>query len=128
MAKLWQLKNLQSGEPLNKPQPLPENWGPVFGLHAYEDKLGDLSWMGTEYENQGWFVVGEEPPLPKEATPEELAWERAKKLLSQSDWAMLPDIPMNKAKKAEWVEYRMALRDIRSDENFPDPTWPKAPE
>lgn len=84
--------------------------------------------MGTEYENQGWVVVGEEPPLPKESTPEELAWERAKKLLSQSDWAMLPDVPMNKAKRAEWVEYRMALRDIRSDENFPDLEWPKSPE
>lgn len=128
MAKLWQLKSLESGEPLTEPQVLPENWGPVFGLHAFEDRLGDLGWIGSEHAGTGWFVVGEEPPPPKEATPEELAWDRAKKLLAESDWAMMPDVPMTKSKKAEWIEYRRALRNIRFHDDFPAMEWPKVPE
>lgn len=128
MAKLWQLKNLESGEPLTKPQVLPENWGPVFGLSAFEDRLNNLSWMGPDHEGTGWFVVGEEPPPPKESTPEELAWDRAKQLLAQSDWAMLSDVPMSKSEKAEWIEYRRLLRNIRSNDDFPYMEWPKVPK
>lgn len=125
---LWQLKKISTGETLNAPQPLPENWGPIFGLHGFTDQLGDLSWLGEAYADQGWFVVGEAPAAPAQATPAELAWETAKRLLRESDWTMLSDVPMTKANKALWIEYRRILREIRLHPDFPNMTWPVAPE
>jgi hypothetical protein len=122
------LKCLSSGEELSDPQLLPENWGPVFGLQNFEDKLSDLSWIGPEHADTGWFYVGEEPPPPPEATPEELAWDKAKKLLQESDWAVLPDVPMTKGDRELWISYRMALREIRHQAGFPNQiNWPTRP-
>ena len=122
---LWQLKKLSSGEALNAPQKLPENWGPIFGLAGIQDQLGDLSWLGEAYADQGWFVVGESPAVPAQSTAADLAWERAKQMLKESDWAMLPDVPMTSGDKALWIEYRRALREIRLQSGFPaDIQWP----
>jgi len=125
---LWQLKKISTGETLNEPQKLPENWGPIFGLHGFIDQLGDLSWLGEAYADQGWFVVGEAPAEPAQSTPAELAWEKAKRLLRESDWSMLPDVPMNKTQKALWAAYRRELREIRLHAEFPNMSWPVAPE
>lgn len=77
----------------------------------------------------GWVVVGEIDASLQEANNYELVWERAKSLLRESDWAMLPDIPMTVAQKESWVEYRRALREIRSQSGFPnDVKWPIKPE
>lgn len=32
--------------------------------------------------------------------------------LRESDWSVLPDVPLSPSKKIEWKEYRQALRDI----------------
>ena len=32
--------------------------------------------------------------------------------LETSDWTQMPDSPLSDEKKAEWAEYRKALRDI----------------
>ena len=125
---LWQLKKISTGEALNEPQKLPENWGPIFGLAGIQDQLGDLSWLGEDFVDQGWFVVGDEPAAPAQATEAELAWENAKKLLRESDWSMLSDVPMNKTQKALWVAYRRELREIRLHPEFPNMSWPVAPE
>ena len=126
---LWQLKKLSTGEALNEPQPLPENWGPIFGLHGFADRLGDLSWLGEAYNDQGWVQVGEAPPPPAVATKAQLEWDRAKKMLQESDWSMLPDVPMASGTKAAWIEYRRALREIRLQPDFPDSIiWPTRPE
>lgn len=129
MSKLWQLKNLSSGEALNEPQRLPENWGPIFGLSGFIDRIGNLGWLGEAYNDTGWVVVGDAPALPTASTPAELEWERAKQLLRESDWSVLPDVPMTSGDKALWIEYRRALRDIRLQSGFPnDIQWPVAPE
>lgn len=126
---LWQLKKLSTGEALNEPQPLPENWGPIFGLHGFADRLGDLSWLGEAYNDQGWVQVGEAPPPPAEATKAQLEWDRAKQMLQESDWSMLPDVPMTAGDKAAWIEYRRGLREIRLQAGFPDNiVWPTRPE
>lgn len=125
---MWQLKKLSSGEALNEPQKLPENWGPIFGMAGFQDRLGDLSWLGDAYADQGWVVVGEAPAEPAQSTEAELAWEKAKKLLQESDWSMLSDVPMTSENKASWVEYRRALREIRLQAGFPtDIQWPSKP-
>lgn len=126
---LWQLKKISTGEALNQPQKLPENWGPIFGLAGIQDQLGDLSWLGENFVDQGWFVVGDAPPDAAQSTAAELAWERAKRLLRESDWSMLSDVPMNKTQKALWVAYRKELREIRLQPEFPSNIiWPVIPE
>jgi len=128
MIKLWQLKNLSTNEALNEPQKLPENWGPIFGMAGIQDRLGDLSWLGEAYSNQGWVIVGEAPADPVPSTAAELAWDRAKKLLQESDWSVLSDVPMTSGDKALWIEYRRSLREIRLQSGFPSKIlWPVAP-
>lgn len=123
------MKKLSNGEALNEPQPLPENWGPIFGLHGFVDRLGDLAWLGEAYNDMGWLVVGDAPPAPAVSTTAELAWERAKQMLRESDWSMLPDVPMTSGNKAAWIEYRRGLREIRLQSGFPDNIiWPTRPE
>ena len=129
MSKLWQLKKLSDGSALNEPQPLPENWGPIFGLHGFIDQIGNLSWLGEAYNDMGWVEVGDAPALPTPSSAAELAWDRAKKMLAESDWSMLPDVPMTSGAKAAWIEYRRALREIRLQPGFPDAIqWPVRPE
>ena len=64
------------------------------------------------------------PPAP---TPEQIiaANERkAKKLLTDSDWTQLPDVPL--ANKEDWETYRSALREIATNPTL-DPVWPVEP-
>lgn len=125
---MWQLKKISTNEPQNDPQRLPENWGPIFGLHGFEEQLGDLSWLGEEYEDLGWFVVGEEEEAAV-ATAADLEWERAKQLLRDSDWSVLPDVPMTAGERDAWIIYRKALREIRLQPGFPtEIIWPSAPQ
>lgn len=129
MAKLWQLKKISTNESLNEPQLLPENWGPIFGLAGITDQLGDLSWLGEAYNDMGWVEVGDAPAGPAVSSVADLAWNQAKKMLADSDWSMLPDVPMTSGTKAAWIEYRQALREVRLQPGFPnDINWPKIPE
>lgn len=129
MAKLWQLKRLSSGENLSEPQLLPENWGPVFGLHNFEYKLGDLSWIGPDHVDTGWFHVGDEPPSPEPASRENLIRQEAWRQLRECDYRILPDEPISAGKRAEWIEHRRELRRIHQMKSFPeDFELPKAPD
>lgn len=127
MTQLWQLKKISTNQPLNEPQPLPENWGPIFGLAGIADKLSDLSWLGEGFSDQGWFVVGEEPETPQ-PNQSEVVLTTAKQLLSDSDWTMLQDVPMTKEQKIAWMDYRKSLREINLQIGFPNNVqWPVAP-
>lgn len=49
-------------------------------------------------------------------------------LLLKSDWTQLPNAPISDEKKAEWVTYRQALRDLPSVTEDPEnPDWPTPP-
>lgn len=51
-------------------------------------------------------------------------------LLAETDWINGADVTLSDEKKAEWVAYRQALRDITSHENWPDlrrSDWPTKP-
>ena len=126
---LWQLKKLSTNEALTSPAPLPENWGPIFGMAGIQDQLADLSWLGEAYSDQGWVQVEGEATPDVVGDPAEIAWEQAKKLLRESDWTVLPDVPMTTATRDSWIAYRAALRDIRLQADFPDAIiWPTKPE
>jgi hypothetical protein len=138
-AKLWQLKQISTGEPLNEPQLLPVNWGPIFGMDGFKDKLDDLSWLGIE--DKGWFIVGDAPPPPPPApepepapappVPEPEPFDPVAhrlKLLRDSDWSVLPDVPMASGVRDQWIEYRRKLRELPYEEGWPDNAdWPPAP-
>ena len=96
------------------------------------EKLGDLSWTGDPtLGDQGWFIVdeGHVELTPKQSTKVELEWNKAKEKLQESDWAVLPDVPMTSGQKADWMEYRKLLREIKLQAGFPDEiNWPTKPE
>lgn len=121
---------MSTNEALNEAGPLPNNWGPIFGLHGIQERLGDLSWLGENYADMGWIKIDDsEISALETASPEHIAWEKAKQALRDSDWTMLPDVPMLAGEKDAWVSYRKALREIRSQNGFPhDIQWPIAPE
>tara|TARA_R110001592_G_scaffold232357_1_gene489744 strand:- start:15 stop:383 length:369 start_codon:yes stop_codon:yes gene_type:complete len=52
-------------------------------------------------------------------------------LLLESDWTQVADTPLSDSKKAEWVTYRQALRDVpannSSKSSFDDVVWPTEP-
>jgi hypothetical protein len=96
-------------------------------MSGFTDRIGDLSFVGIV--DQGWFEIpGEAPATPAQSTPAELAWNRAKLFLAESDWSMLPDVPLTKGDKVLWQAYRKALREIRLQVGFPDNiNWPVKP-
>ena len=53
--------------------------------------------------------------------------ERNKKLLS-CDWTQLDDVPITSEKKTEWETYRQALRDVTTQSDPFNITWPTPPE
>ena len=50
--------------------------------------------------------------------------EERNKRLAVTDWAAMPDSP---TMSAEMTAYRIALRNVPAQENFPTVTWPTAP-
>ena len=53
-------------------------------------------------------------------------------LLQDSDWTQTSDSPLSDSKKAEWVSYRQALRDLTDNvaglTDIDDVVWPTQPE
>ena len=123
---MWQLKNLETGAPLNEPQKLPENWGPIFGMGGIKDRLGDLSWLGEAYANQGWVQVGEEAPAP---TTADEANATITQMLINTAWAVASDdTTITRGQRADWIAFRQALRDIPLQAGFPTSiVWPTEP-
>jgi len=123
---LWQLKKLSTNEALNEPQKLPENWGPIFGMGGIKDRLGDLSWLGDAYADQGWVEAGEETPTTM--TADEVNATIAQRL-KDSAWAVAEDdLTITKGQRADWMAFRQALRDIPLQAGFPtNIVWPAEP-
>jgi hypothetical protein len=53
--------------------------------------------------------------------------EKAQKLLSESDWAVLPDVGLTIECVQAWQNYRSVLRSIRSNPSI-DAVFPEKPE
>lgn len=127
---MWQLKNLQTGEALNEAQRLPENWGPIFGMAGIQDKLGDLSWLGDAYANQGWVQV-EEPAAPEPTTEELTATVMSQiehYILQSNPMVAADNTSMTRDQRAAWIEYRRLVREIPLQVGFPSQiNWPSIP-
>lgn len=124
---LWQLKEITTGKALNEPQKLPENWGPIFGLRGFIDRIGDLSWLGSDYANQGWFEVGEETPT---ALTVEEANATIEQILKNTAWSVaVDDNTITRGQRADWITFRQAIRDVPLQAEFPtNITWPAEPQ
>ena len=122
----WQLKKISTNQVVESADSLPENWGPIFGLHGVKDKLNDLSWVGME--DLGWFelspdieIIEEEPSY----TDEQLKRNERDRRLAVTDWAAMPDVPLNAATKDVYLAYRQELRDITLSNDWPaNIIWP----
>lgn len=123
--KLWQLINPQTGKKLNDPQPLPENWGPIFGMEGVKDRLGDLSWLGIT--DQSWVEVDVPDPA---LDMKKLVDDQVDHFLKQSLEMVSPDNQsITKAKWQEWMKYRKSLQEIYLQPNYPQEVfWPVKPE
>ena len=126
---MWQLRELSTGKALSNPQTLPENWGPIFGLENFKDKLGNLSWVNMP--DMGWFEVDIET-IKVELTTEEKAQSinnQITYMLAESvEKVMVDNLSLSKGELSLWIDYRNALREIPLQGGFPDDiSWPVKP-
>ena len=97
-----------------------------------ETVLSDVSMpYTTETDYQMALSEAWQGEVTVEEVPETAAEIRARRdrLLAATDWAVLPDSPLD-AQSLEAVKtYRQALRDVPQQEHFPGAiTWPRMPE
>jgi hypothetical protein len=106
-------------------------------VKKYQNALWTVS--ADDYNSLVWYP---ENVLPKPTETElrafdeevslELRWDKVKnkrnKLLALCDWTMLSDSPLDSANKAQWIEYRQALRDVPQQGVEPEQVvWPTQP-
>lgn len=96
-------------------------------MSGITDRLGDLSWLGDAYADQGWVQVGEAASTP--ITADE-ANATIAQLLQSSAWAVASDDPtITRGQRADWIAFRQALRNIPLQPDFPtNIVWPNQPE
>nr|DAY77236.1 MAG TPA: tail assembly chaperone protein [Caudoviricetes sp.] len=101
-------------------------------LVAAEPELYKEVAVNDESGNKIATTVEEIPqPTEEEKRAKKEAEVRAKRdyLISQTDYLLQPDYPISDADLAKIKEYRQALRDVPSQEGFPDNVvWPEGPE
>jgi hypothetical protein len=95
-------------------------------MAGIKDRLGDLSWLGDAYADQGWFEVGEETPTPM--TADEVNATIAQRL-KDTAWAVAEDdLTITRGQRADWMAFRQALRNIPLQPGFPTTiAWPAEP-
>ena len=90
-----------------------ETGKPIIGSQTLQEQLGmtDAEALAAHKEgNFNWLVRPERD-----------------KLLLESDWTQGTDSPLSDSKKAEWKTYRQALRDITTQSDPENVTWPTRP-
>ena len=118
--------------------------------HIYKDQLPDLNFKDPaqfmhayEYHDSAWSYRGSDRPsgyydwsgtawvVNTEGLLYDVRKIRSMKL-GMSDWTQGADSPLSNEKKAEWVTYRQALRDIVDNlpadlDDVVDIPWPTEP-
>jgi hypothetical protein len=123
--KKWQLKRLSTGEALNEPQDLPDNWKNISSLKGSIDRLNDLTWAG--HPDMGWFEV--DMPDPAVDQKKFIDDQIAHFLMQTAPMVAMDNISMTKAKRQEWMDYRKKLQEIPLNPDYPNEVfWPTRPE
>ena len=82
-------------------------------------------WSGTEWVVEDIPITGPDPE-PEPVAPEVSVRAERDGLLLTSDWTQVYDSTVD---KSLWATYRQLLRDVPSQEGFPNTiTWPVKPE
>lgn len=102
---MWQLRKLSTNKALSEAGPLPNNWGPIFGLHGFLDKIGNLSWIGPAYADQGWVQLTDAEQVAIR-TAEVKARVEAEKAVANT---ALSNSAITIGEKTAWSEYLLAL-------------------
>ena len=120
---MWQLRKLSTNEALSEAGPLPNNWGPIFGLEGFKEKLGDLSWIGPDYADQGWVELTntEQEAVNKSKV---LARVEEEKIIAN---AALSVSSITVSDKIKWDDYLIALEQVGLSPDFSDPKFPPRP-
>ena len=123
--KKWQLKRLSTGEALNEPQDLPDNWKNISSLKGSIDRLNDLAWAG--HPDMGLFEVDVLDPVVdiQKVVDDQIAHL----LMETAPMVAMDNISMTKAKRQEWMDYRKKLQEIPLNPDYPNEVfWPTRPE
>ena len=87
------------------------------------DSNFEANYAIAEKEAYSEITVEEVPMTESEARAER------DRLLTETDWIMMPDSPVTDACREAYRVYRQALRDVPQQENFPTVIiWPEKPE
>lgn len=122
---MWQLRRLSTNEALSEPGPLPNNWGPIFGLHGFLEKIGDLSWIGPAYADQGWIKLSEAEEIA--ITSAKIIAKAEKERADASKALSNPSITVGE--KIAWNEYLLALDEVcLCVEHECNPVFPVRPD
>ena len=123
--KKWQLKRLSTGEALNEPQDLPDNWKNISSLKGSIDRLNDLTWAG--HPDMGWFEV--DMPEPVVDQKKFIDDQIAHFLMETAPMVAMDNISVTKGERQAWMEYRKKLQEIPLNPDYPNEVfWPTRPE
>tara|TARA_Y100000310_G_C20484842_1_gene716397 strand:+ start:589 stop:939 length:351 start_codon:yes stop_codon:yes gene_type:complete len=95
-----------------------------YGNVTNEDDYNSNVVFLDESQKPSWSAV--QSSLPSQQWKEIRSMRNFK--LSNSDWTQLQDVPIVEAKLGEWQVYRQGLRDITTQPDPSNITWPVAPE
>lgn len=106
---------------LESPQPTTTRFQSASRTGVVQDDLGNWvhSWTVTNWDQVAIDAA-------TEARWTEIRTQR-NQLLADSDWTQLADNPLTNVQQAEWATYRQALRDVTSQEDPFNITWPTKP-
>jgi hypothetical protein len=121
---MWQLRKLSTNEALSEAGPLPNNWGPIFGLYGFLNKIGDLAWIGPAYADKGWVELTDaEQKAVREAKV--ISYVEAEKTTAHSE---ISNPAITVEQKIAWNEYLLALDAVCLCPDFDcDPKFPIRP-
>lgn len=113
---------------------------------AHKVQSGEAVVMQSCNSSQGYVLDGVVTPLPPKPSLAHTfnyttkQWEpdatlaatqvqsQRLKLLQESDWAALPDVPMTPEERVLWAAYRQGLRDVTAQAGYPlNVVWPVKP-
>ena len=86
----------------------------------YADLASYCNANGLIIEDKGEYLESVNPPAPTEEQLAEEKREIRNQYLTSSDKKMLPDFPITEEERALWVNYRVYLRNIPEQPEFPN--------
>jgi len=101
----------------------------IFEVHS------DLKWVDCDdsvkvswtYNGSTFADYDTRTTAQKTAAEWDLVRVNRTNLLKESDWTQGTDSPLTDSKKAEWVTYRQSLRNIPTQSDPFNITWPTKP-